>query len=159
MVDNADQIIQASFPVVRTLRNTNDFALFASACCANNVDILQQLSTCEMLSSNVRDRAASLDLTVKACIENSKVLQGRIANLIELVGYTLTLHNQLETGKLDKEVRDMTKKLHDLTQTSVDDSAIVRLITIVSAIYLPGSFVGVSQPLSHYRLSPVRTVY
>ena len=70
-----------------------------------------------------------------------KVLQERITNVIELVGYTLTLHNQLETGKLDKEIRDMTRKLQDLSQKSVDDSTIVKLITILSAVYLPGSFV------------------
>ena len=74
------------------------------------------------------------------------------------VGYTLTLHNQLETAKVDKELRDMTQKLgnvteemrnltqdmKNLTQDTVDDSATVKIITFVSAIYLPGSFVGVS---------------
>lgn len=38
-----------------------------------------------------------------------------------------------------------TERLKDLTENTVDDSAIVRIITIVSAIYLPGSFVAVSR--------------
>jgi Mg2+ and Co2+ transporter CorA len=73
--------------------------------------------------------------------------------------YTVNLQNQLESANLDREIRDMTKqmttlaeetgavtkKLHELTRNTVDDSAIVSIITIVSAIYLPGSFVSVSQ--------------
>jgi len=64
---------------------------------------------------------------------------------------------------MDREIRDMTeqmknlaqetgvvtKKLQELTQNTVDDSAVVSIITIASAIYLPGSFVGVSFPLSY----------
>lgn len=53
------------------------------------------------------------------------------------VGYTLTLHNELESAKVNDQIKR-------LTQSTVDDSATVKTITIVSAIYLPGSFVGVS---------------
>jgi hypothetical protein len=63
----------------------------------------------------------------------------------------LTLHNQLETAKVDEELRDMTKELGDVTkelrklqQDTVDDSTTVMIITYVSAFYLPGSFVTVS---------------
>jgi hypothetical protein len=61
------------------------------------------------------------------------------------------LHNNLETAKVDNELRDITQELRDmteqlknLTQDTVDDSATVRIITYVSAFYLPGSFVAVS---------------
>lgn len=64
------------------------------------------------------------------------------------MGYTLTLHNQLEAGKVDKELRDLTERLKILTESSVDDSATVRVITLVSAFYLPGSFVAVSGAIS-----------
>lgn len=73
-----------------------------------------------------------------------------MANLKQ-VGYTLTLHNQLETAKVDNELRDMTKQLRDVTEQlrnlqldTVDDSTTVKIITYVSAFYLPGSFVSVS---------------
>lgn len=55
----------------------------------------------------------------------------------------MTLHNQLETAKVDNELRDLTERLKTLTESSVDDSATVRIITLVSAFYLPGSFVAV----------------
>ena len=148
MVDDADAVKQASFPAVQALRNTNDFALFANACCSNNLDILDRLSRIPFSSAELafRQRTESQALTLRGHIASCKVLQDRISNTIELVGYTLTLHNQIETGKLDKEIRDMTKKLQELSQKSVDDSTVVRLITILSAVYLPGSFVGVCFP-------------
>jgi hypothetical protein len=76
------------------------------------------------------------------------------------VGYTLSLHHQQETEKVDKELRAMTQNLYlateemknltedmkGLTQDTVDDSATVRTITFVSAIYLPGSFAAVGLP-------------
>jgi hypothetical protein len=60
------------------------------------------------------------------------------------VGYTLTLHNQLESAKVEKKIHDLTEGLKDLTQDTVDDSATVKVITFVSAVYLPGSFIAVS---------------
>jgi hypothetical protein len=44
---------------------------------------------------------------------------------------------------LAQETSLVTKKLQELQQNTVDDSAIVKIITLVSAVYLPGSFVGV----------------
>ncbi|KAH8890572.1 hypothetical protein GQ53DRAFT_650201 [Thozetella sp. PMI_491] len=142
MVDNADRLIQASYPVVQSLRNINDFIHFANACCRNNIAVLDNLAECASFSDSMQLRMRAGGQSLREHLESSSALQDRIENLIELVGYTLTLHNQLETSKLDKEIRDMTQKLQDLTQTTVDDSSIVRLITIVSAIYLPGTFVG-----------------
>lgn len=55
----------------------------------------------------------------------------------------------MEAAKLDHELRDMTEQLKNLTQNlltltehSVDDSTTVKIITFVSAFYLPGSFVA-----------------
>lgn len=50
----------------------------------------------------------------------------------------------METAKVEKELRDLTEGLKNLTESTVDDSATVRIITLVSAFYLPGSFVAVS---------------
>jgi Mg2+ and Co2+ transporter CorA len=55
----------------------------------------------------------------------------------------------MEAAKLDHELRDMTEKLNNLTQNlltltehNVDESTTVKIITFVSAFYLPGSFVA-----------------
>jgi hypothetical protein len=49
---------------------------------------------------------------------------------------------------LAQETSVVTKKLQELQQHTVGESAIVSVITIVSAVYLPGSFVGVGLSLS-----------
>jgi hypothetical protein len=49
---------------------------------------------------------------------------------------------------MTKELRDVTEQLKNLTQDTVDDSFTVKVITYVSAFYLPGSFVAVSCCLS-----------
>lgn len=54
--------------------------------------------------------------------------------------------NQLESAKVEKELRDLTESLEKLTQDNVDDSATVKIVTFVSAVYLPGSFVAVRRP-------------
>jgi hypothetical protein len=46
--------------------------------------------------------------------------------------------------KLARETVVVTEQLQKLTQDTVDDSATVKTITLVSAFYLPGSFIGVS---------------
>lgn len=56
-------------------------------------------------------------------------------------GYTLSLHNQLETARVDRELRDLTSSLKRLQEDNMNDSAAVKVITFVSAIYLPGSFI------------------
>ena len=63
----------------------------------------------------------------------------------------LNRQNQLETADIYSQLRDITQQLRDLTQDTVDDSATVRIITIVSAFYLPGSFVAVSRILTASR--------
>ena len=63
----------------------------------------------------------------------------------------MTLHNQMESAKvqleakkIDSELRDLTEGIKKLGEQSVDDSATVKIITFVSAVYLPGSFIAVS---------------
>ena len=60
------------------------------------------------------------------------------------------MHNQLEAAKIDTELRDLTEGLKKLTEDTVDDSATVKIITFVSAVYLPGNFIAVSIGLALY---------
>jgi predicted nucleotidyltransferase len=45
---------------------------------------------------------------------------------------------------MTKELLEVTDQMKRLTQSTVDDSTAVKVITNVSAVYLPCSFVGVS---------------
>jgi len=68
----------------------------------------------------------------------------RIRNATDLTGYTLMLHNQIEAAKVNQDLRTLTRNLNDLTQNNVDESTAIKVITFISAVYLPGSFVCVS---------------
>ncbi|KAF4780113.1 hypothetical protein HER10_EVM0009457 [Colletotrichum scovillei] len=141
-----DHNVWVTFKSVRELRNTNDLALFASACCQSNLEVTGCiLSTGKFPAAEFR----SMETMLRGYIDSSAVLRQRVDNTVELASYTLSLHNQQELQLLTHEMKthikntgDVTLKLKDLTENTVDDSAIVRIITIISAIYLPGSFVG-----------------
>ncbi|KAF2244765.1 hypothetical protein BU26DRAFT_522534 [Trematosphaeria pertusa] len=132
----------SSFLRVQRLRNTNDFVLFSRACCAGNLDLLTRLSQTQIELLKSLDELDAHKSKMQGYIESADVLKGRVQNLIDLVGYTLTLHNQLEAAKIDTELRDLTEGLKLLTEDTVDDSATVKIITFVSAVYLPGSFIA-----------------
>jgi hypothetical protein len=134
----------SSFRRVQRLRNLNDFILHSRACCAGNLDMLTRLANYQPCVANDALDLESQKSRMKGYIESADVLKGRVQNLIDLVGYTLTLHNQLEAAKIDTELRDLTEGLKRLTEDTVDDSATVKVITFLSAIYLPGSFIAVS---------------
>ncbi|CAN9443153.1 unnamed protein product [Alternaria alternata] len=132
----------SSFLRVQWLRNTNDFILFARACCSGNLTVMEQFSETSIEQLSQLENLSAHKSKMKGYIESADVLKGRVQNLIDLVGYTLTLHNQLEAAKIDTELRDLTEGLKKLTEDTVDDSATVKIITFVSAVYLPGNFVA-----------------
>jgi len=145
--ENADA--KSSFRRVQKLRNMNDFALFAKACCMCNFKVVEGLKSNAMTPLKDASDLEDQMMTLREYVESSSALESRVRNALDLVGYTLTLHHLLETAKVDKELRDithelrdMTEKMKNLTQDTVDDSATVKIITIVSAFYLPGSFVA-----------------
>lgn len=67
------------------------------------------------------------------------------------ISCTLTIHSHEEAAKLVHEIKvlteetsSVTKKLTQIAENSAHSGEIIRVITIVSAIYLPGSFATVS---------------
>ncbi|KAI0009695.1 hypothetical protein F4779DRAFT_617338 [Xylariaceae sp. FL0662B] len=142
MVETTEGISQASFLRVQELRNAIDFAMFANASCMSNLDVVDCLAKVPSSDGESTRDLSSMGAILQGFVDSSKVLQDRIRNSIDLIGYTLTIHNQQELQNLAQETGEVTRKLKELTENTVDDSAIVRIITIVSAFYLPGSFVA-----------------
>ncbi|KAF2097250.1 hypothetical protein NA57DRAFT_77504 [Rhizodiscina lignyota] len=147
----------SSFERVQSLRNVNDFILFSSGCCRGDLEVLEGFASLRNHESYMDPDNLKSEITrMRGYIESADALQERIRNAIDLVGYTLMLHNQMETAKVDKELRDMTGELKQLTeqtvglntemkkmtQDTIDDSVTVKIITFVSAFYIPGSFAG-----------------
>lgn len=138
-----------NFRKVQSLRNTNDFALFSSACCSSNREIIECMSHSGPFSGEQIRELRSMENMLRGYIESSTALRQRIINTVELAGYTLSLHNQRDMRQLTQEIQSnaketglVTLRLQKLTENTVDDGAVVRIITIISAIYLPGSFVA-----------------
>ncbi|KAL8377331.1 hypothetical protein RB595_008156 [Gaeumannomyces hyphopodioides] len=156
---------------VKTLRHLYDLSLFGGAACAGNIDIARALAArlTDIPQSEANTLKASADM-LEGLAQSCGVLQKKIKNATDLVGYLIAFHYQVETAKLESEVRDvtarmatlteenrdltrqlrelaegtseMTRRLRDLTQNTASDGAIVSVITVVSAVYLPGSFVA-----------------
>ncbi|GKZ53938.1 hypothetical protein AnigIFM49718_008723 [Aspergillus niger] len=151
LVDLPDESTpRESYKTVSELRNLNDFALRAHVCCRGNLDLVRALKP--VIASSLGRRATestrqalsgceTLSLALEGYIKSCEELIPRMRNAIDLAGYTLSLHNQLETARVDRELRDLTSSLKRLQEDNLDDSAAVKVITFVSAIYLPGSFI------------------
>ncbi|KAF2671065.1 hypothetical protein BT63DRAFT_207541 [Microthyrium microscopicum] len=133
---------QDSFYRVQELRNINDLACFVLASTSGTLDLITRLkdSSESILKNNTE--LESYSTSVSGSIASCNAFIPRIRNTIDLVGYTLTLHNQLETAKVDEALKLVTEELRDLTKNTVDDSATVKIVTLLSTLYLPGSFIA-----------------
>jgi len=83
MIVDAEKSGEESFSRVQSLRNTNDFAMFANACCASNRNIVDALKTDAVLS---RNGAQGFTNTLTGYVESCQILQQRIQNATDLVG-------------------------------------------------------------------------
>lgn len=63
------------------------------------------------------------------------------------------LQTQRDSAAVQKKMADVNTQIADLTKTAAKDSASISAITILSAIYVPGSFVGVGSDM--FRSSPL----
>lgn len=75
----------SSFLRVQRLRNTNDFILFARACCAGNLALMEQLSVASTPLLSQLENLSTHKSKMKGYIESADVLKGRVQNLIDLV--------------------------------------------------------------------------
>ncbi|KAF7175058.1 hypothetical protein CNMCM7691_006462 [Aspergillus felis] len=139
---------QESFNHLVTLRNLNDWVNKARASCEGTLDLVLRLKDSFHECNEHEPR-------IRSYIQSCDGLTPRVRNTTDLLGFTLNLHNQLETAKIDRELRDITEQLQlvtselkDLQRDNIDDSAAVKIITFISAVYLPGSFIVVRLPLS-----------
>ncbi|ROW10375.1 hypothetical protein VMCG_02140 [Cytospora schulzeri] len=151
MVAKVTDPVSENHARVRRLRKIRDRVSFTSACCLSNLEVLHSIrkSREESPRHMHTNMLSTTEAIINSHIQNSKSLQNGIDNTIELISYTLAVHNQEETAKLDKETRNLaeetsrvTVELKAINESSANDSAIISIITILSAIYVPGSFVA-----------------
>ena len=80
-----DGDIWETFKSVRNLRNTNDFALFSSACCRSNLEITAGMIRSGKFGKAQTSEFRSMETMLRGYIESSAVLRQRIENTVELV--------------------------------------------------------------------------
>jgi hypothetical protein len=74
-----------SFSRVKSLRNMNDFALFAKACCSSDLDLVENLKNSSLTPLKDASTLESQKTILRGYIESSSVLEGRIRNALDLV--------------------------------------------------------------------------
>ena len=107
---------------------------------------------------------ASLEQKCRSYKDSVEVMQNRVGKLIDLVSPTrrsltspvLMRPNKLADGLKEKSqglTASISNSLLDLTRRSVDDNATVRIVTVITLIYLPTQFVAVSSSRRNARSS------
>jgi hypothetical protein len=80
---------ESSFQRVQNLRNMNDFALFAKACCVSSLGVVEQLkSSAATPLQNANDLDVQMTM-LRGYVESSDALQSRIRNAIDLVKHPI----------------------------------------------------------------------
>ncbi|KAL3455340.1 hypothetical protein BJX64DRAFT_272630 [Aspergillus heterothallicus] len=75
-------------------------------------------------------------------IQSVKVLEQKVRGISDLLAVAVTVENQAVTIDINNKMLELNNKLVTLTNKSLDENATVRIITIVTLIYLPASFVS-----------------
>ncbi|KAL9615926.1 MAG: hypothetical protein Q9160_009138 [Pyrenula sp. 1 TL-2023] len=123
-----------SFEAVQALRDLHDDVSTLSAHFNGDLKIIDVLKRCE------KGRRQGHTLGIYANLlhgynESLAVLQKRVQNVIDLTAYALDTKSQDEAAALNQHILRLTNE-------SLDVNATVKTITILSLLYLPGSFVG-----------------
>ncbi|KAG6360991.1 hypothetical protein INS49_009210 [Diaporthe citri] len=149
MVAQVTEAGTQSYVWLRRLRSLRDRVDLASGHCMSNLAVIESIRRSQQTNVENRDaqKLSAAQKTIESCVKNSQLLKDRIDNTIELISCTLTIHSHEEAAKLVHEIKvlteetsSVTKKLTQIAENSAHSGEIIRVITIVSAIYLPGSF-------------------
>ncbi|KAF2809338.1 uncharacterized protein BDZ99DRAFT_520694 [Mytilinidion resinicola] len=90
-----------------------------------------------------------IGVRVRGYQSSTQSIRVRLKGLIKLVADTLSLRNQSSAAASQKIAvnhqriaTDISDRVLILTQDSVDDNSVIRLVTLVTMFYLPSSFVA-----------------
>ena len=109
----------------------------ANAMCKGNVGVLEKLEALHRIrGENRRSPFIAQIERLNGHLKGIEVLRSRVANSIALLSHGLDLRNQKLAAAIDKHILDLTRH-------TADDSMTVKIITVVSLLYLPGEFVAV----------------
>lgn len=149
-----------NFKSMRSLRGLEERVQMAQVTLSQTEKLIKVLAELNqsMLQSNMYDQkeftiTETALKAVRVMLEghqtSAQALELRIQGILRLVTDTLNLKNQSAAAKSQKTAADnqavateISKGVYALTLDSVDDSAIARIVTLATLIYLPASFVA-----------------
>ncbi|KAF4312785.1 hypothetical protein GTA08_BOTSDO11761 [Botryosphaeria dothidea] len=106
----------------------------------------QELRTQGLVDEEEFDSTAgalgSISIRLGGYGDSAAALLGRTRGIIKLVTDALNLRNQNNAAANQKIAKEINETMLNLTMESVDDSYVVRVVTLATLIYLPGSFVA-----------------
>ncbi|KAG0651758.1 hypothetical protein D0Z07_1903 [Hyphodiscus hymeniophilus] len=123
-----DKVLPLSPRLRSTLATVNSLKLY--------VETLRAKDICnEELASDFKGELECYDVLLDGHLSSVALLEKRIQEILNLLGVALNLKSQTTAVKINRNIWNLTKD-------SVDDNATVKLVTIVTLIYLPASFMA-----------------
>lgn len=124
----------------------------AQTLCGGNLDVTKCLEGID--DKELRQYVLTMTRRLQAYDQSLSRLHSRIQNSIELVSGSIDWMDYQVRGNVVKLqfaatvknqnlAADLNRTLLSLTYNTLDDSRSVKVITVLSLIFLPGSFIGV----------------
>ncbi|KAF4544499.1 CMGC/CDK protein kinase [Lasiodiplodia theobromae] len=82
---------------------------------------------------------------VELCAERASILKERIVSTTQLLSDLLHYEDQKSLKDLTKQSQEENRMMRSLTEKSTKDAEAVKVLTIIGLVYLPTTFVAVSQ--------------
>jgi len=143
----------SGFEILKQLQNLEDKVLPLSAHLRGTLLTIQSLQSANELFTSkgfypTQDTAIfsnelrAHETTLQGHILSIELLEKRIRGVLEMLAVALNLKNQITAAENQATAVEINQGMLHLTQDTVDDSATVRVVTLVTLIYLPASFIA-----------------
>ncbi|KAL4756019.1 uncharacterized protein BDW70DRAFT_154510 [Aspergillus foveolatus] len=130
-----DRLVPLAARLRAALHTLRHFEQMNSLLHSKDVSSEQQFrSTSNQLASHIT--------ALEGHIESVQVLERKVRGISDLLAVAVTVENQAVTIDINNKMLDLNNKLVELTNKSLDENATVRIVTLVTLIYLPASFVS-----------------
>lgn len=159
MTTDLEEDYQVGFKTVQSLRNLQDKTHNAFACLDASIRILTELSCIEKRVDELASSVSQLQGNINSIDSLRKRVQGIINHVSKIISisrgttlknaYATCIDQLTDTLNFKSQIiaQQSNKHMLGLTLETVDDSATVRVIGVVTLIYLPSTFVAVGQLL------------
>ncbi|OJD29032.1 cmgc cdk protein kinase [Diplodia corticola] len=134
-----DSIIDLQI-ILSTLRSTVEgIRHYCQKCCtlAHHIDECSCVAALQELDAYIEE--------VNLCIDRAATLKERVISTGQLLSDLLRYEDQKALKDLNKQSQEENRMMRSLAEKSTKDAEAVKVLTIIGLVYLPTTFVAVSQ--------------